>query len=137
MAGFWRPGADAPSTSAPSTLLTLDVDADADATGTLIRFEKNPKASLSARRRALPIAAHAHELMYCVEKHQTTVVVGHTGCGKTTQIPQYLRDGGWCGGGASVAVTQRRQGRRERRARHEPSQSGGCEHHKCLPELSK
>lgn len=68
MAGFWRPGADAPSTSAPSTLLTLDVDADADATGTLIRFEKNPKASLSARRRALPIAAHAHELMYCVEK---------------------------------------------------------------------
>ena len=109
MAGFWRPGADAPSTSAPSTLLTLDVDADADATGTLIQFEKNPKASLSARRRALPIAAHADELMYCVEKHQTTVVVGHTGCGKTTQIPQYLRDGGWCGGGASVAVTQPRR----------------------------
>ena len=67
MAGFWRPGADVPSTSAPSTLLTLDVDAYADATGTLIRFEKNPKASLSTRRRALPIAAHAHELMYCVE----------------------------------------------------------------------
>ena len=109
MAGFWRPGADAPSTSAPSTLLTLDVDADADATGTLIQFEKNPKASLSARRRALPIAAHADELMYCVEKHQTTVVVGHTGCGKTTQIPQYLRDGGWCGGGATVAVTQPRR----------------------------
>jgi len=112
MSGFWRPGADAPETSRPSTLLSLDVDADDvahDAASGLIQFEKNPKASLSARRRALPIASHRDEVLYCVERHATTIVVGHTGCGKTTQIPQFLREGGWCRGGRAVAVTQPRR----------------------------
>lgn len=33
--------------------------------------------------------------MYLVEKYQTVVVVGATGSGKTTQIPQYLHEAGW------------------------------------------
>ena len=115
MSGFWRPGAEAPSINRPSTLLSLEVDADDDANRSsavgvgIINFEKNPKQSLSARRRALPIAAHENELLYCVERHATTIVVGHTGCGKTTQIPQYLRAGGWCASGRGVAVTQPRR----------------------------
>lgn len=112
MAGFWRPGASAADESlapAKGTLLSAAVDADAlDLEGALVSFNANPRASLAHQRRALPIAAHRDEIMYCVENHQTLVVVGHTGCGKTTQIPQYLRDGGWCAS-TSVAVTQPRR----------------------------
>jgi len=38
------------------------------------------------------------ELLYLVERHAVTVVVGETGSGKTTQIPQYLLEAGWCAG---------------------------------------
>eukprot|EP01053_Blabericola_migrator_P004244 Blabericola_migrator_1__4243@NODE_22_length_22262_cov_139_742014_g19_i0_p1_GENE_NODE_22_length_22262_cov_139_742014_g19_i0NODE_22_length_22262_cov_139_742014_g19_i0_p1_ORF_typecomplete_len852_score163_63Flavi_DEAD/PF07652_14/0_4Flavi_DEAD/PF07652_14/7_6e13HA2/PF04408_23/2_6e13HA2/PF04408_23/4_2e03DEAD/PF00270_29/6_1e13Helicase_C/PF00271_31/1_7e10Helicase_C/PF00271_31/7_7e03AAA_19/PF13245_6/1_5e06AAA_19/PF13245_6/1_3e04AAA_22/PF13401_6/1_1e05AAA_22/PF13401_6/8_8e03AAA_30/PF13604_6/0_00083TniB/PF0 len=41
---------------------------------------------------ALPIAEHKAKLLELVEHHVVTVVSGETGCGKTTQIPQYLRD---------------------------------------------
>lgn len=30
-----------------------------------------------------------------MEKYQTVVIVGSTGSGKTTQIPQYLHEAGW------------------------------------------
>jgi len=114
MSGFWRPGTAAPDASlkpSVSTLLTADVDVDAEGgrEGKIISFNRNPRASLAAQRRALPIAAHADEFLYCVEKHATTIVVGHTGCGKTTQIPQFLRDAGWCAGGRGIAVTQPRR----------------------------
>lgn len=38
------------------------------------------------------------EILYLVEKHATTVIVGETGSGKSTQIPQYLLESGWCSG---------------------------------------
>mgnify|MGYP003329868526 CR=1 FL=1 len=34
-------------------------------------------------------------LLFLVETHAGVVIVGHTGCGKTTQIPQYLHEAGW------------------------------------------
>lgn len=38
------------------------------------------------------------------------VIVGETGCGKTTQIPQYLDEAGWTAGGARmVCCTQPRR----------------------------
>lgn len=46
------------------------------------------------QRRRLPIYAHRTELLYLVEAHATTVVVGETGSGKTTQLPQYLHEAG-------------------------------------------
>ena len=48
-------------------------------------------------------------LLYLVERYQVVVVVGHTGCGKTTQIPQYLHQAGWTAGGRVVACTQPRR----------------------------
>lgn len=54
----------------------------------------------------LPIARHKRSLQYAVEKYPVVIVVGHTGSGKTTQLPQYLHEAGWCAEGKMIAVTQ-------------------------------
>jgi len=40
----------------------------------------------------LPIFAHKAELVASVRKHQTTIVMGETGSGKSTQLPKYLAE---------------------------------------------
>lgn len=54
----------------------------------------------------LPIAKHRESLLYTIETHAVTIVVGQTGCGKSTQLPQYLEQAGWCSEGNAIAVTQ-------------------------------
>ena len=54
----------------------------------------------------LPIAEHRQSLLYVIETYPVTIIVGQTGCGKTTQIPQFLERGGWCNDGKMIAVTQ-------------------------------
>ena len=44
------------------------------------------------------LGACRREILYLVEHHATTVIVGETGSGKSTQIPQYLLEAGWCSG---------------------------------------
>jgi ATP-dependent RNA helicase DDX35 len=57
----------------------------------------------------LPIAQLKDQLLYTIETHPITIVVGETGSGKTTQIPRYLLDSGWCSDGKQIAVTQPRR----------------------------
>ena len=54
----------------------------------------------------LPIARHRESLLYLVETYPVTIVIGHTGSGKTTQLPQYLDQAGWSTDGKVIAVTQ-------------------------------
>lgn len=60
-------------------------------------------------RASLPVAKHRRALLYVVEKHPVVIVVGHTGSGKTTQIPQYLLETGWADGGRVIGCTQPRR----------------------------
>lgn len=46
---------------------------------------------------------------YAVEYHRVTIIHGETGCGKSTQIPQYLFEARWAEGGRCIACTQPRQ----------------------------
>ena len=55
----------------------------------------------------LPIAAFRTQFVNAVSFHQVTVVVGETGSGKSTQMPQYLLESGVVSG--RVAVTQPRR----------------------------
>ncbi|KAF2027667.1 P-loop containing nucleoside triphosphate hydrolase protein [Setomelanomma holmii] len=57
----------------------------------------------------LPIAQLRHQLLYTIETYPVTIVVGETGSGKTTQIPRFLLDAGWCTGGKQIGVTQPRR----------------------------
>ncbi|CAK9147996.1 unnamed protein product [Ilex paraguariensis] len=52
-------------------------------------FEK-----LQDERKTLPIYPYRDELLQAVHDHQVLVIVGETGSGKTTQIPQYLHEAG-------------------------------------------
>ncbi|KFY39892.1 hypothetical protein V494_03778 [Pseudogymnoascus sp. VKM F-4513 (FW-928)] len=57
----------------------------------------------------LPIAKHRESLLYTIETHAVTIVVGQTGCGKSTQLPQFLEKAGWCSEGKAIAITQPRR----------------------------
>ena len=54
----------------------------------------------------LPIAKHRDAVLYTIETYPVTIVVGQTGSGKSTQIPQYLEQAGWCADGKAIAITQ-------------------------------
>ena len=46
-------------------------------------------------RRKLPVFSYREEFLAAVRDNKVLVVVGETGSGKTTQIPQYLHESGW------------------------------------------
>lgn len=53
----------------------------------------------------LPIKRFKNEILYLIETNSVVIVVGPTGSGKTTQIPQFLLEQGWTG----IACTQPRR----------------------------
>lgn len=73
----------------------LAFDTDRDLGNVQIPFNKNVNLHIEEQRRRLPIASCRTEILYLVETHAVTIIVGETGCGKTTQIPQYLLEAGW------------------------------------------
>uniref|UniRef100_A0A452S290 Probable ATP-dependent RNA helicase DHX34 n=1 Tax=Ursus americanus TaxID=9643 RepID=A0A452S290_URSAM len=62
-------------------------------------------AKLQHERAALPIAQYGNRILQTLKDHQVVVVAGDTGCGKSTQVPQYLLAAGF----SHVACTQPRR----------------------------
>ncbi|XP_010375703.1 probable ATP-dependent RNA helicase DHX34 isoform X2 [Rhinopithecus roxellana] len=62
-------------------------------------------AKLQRERAALPIAQYGNRILQTLKQHQVVVVAGDTGCGKSTQVPQYLLTAGF----SHVACTQPRR----------------------------
>eukprot|EP00127_Corallochytrium_limacisporum_P002320 Clim_evm108s109 gene=Clim_evmTU108s109 len=65
--------------------------------------------SIRKLRQSLPVFAHREQILNTIEQNTVTVLVGETGSGKTTQIPQYLYEAGYCKGGGMIGVTQPRR----------------------------
>ena len=77
---------------------------------TRARQAEPSRADVAAARAALPIAAFRDEIVSASSTHQVILIAGETGCGKTTQVPQYLLDASWSQGrGARVVCTQPRR----------------------------
>ncbi|XP_061358882.1 pre-mRNA-splicing factor ATP-dependent RNA helicase DEAH1-like isoform X1 [Gastrolobium bilobum] len=69
---------------------------------------KSASDALQEERKKLPIYPYRDELLQAINDHQVLVIVGETGSGKTTQIPQYLHEAGYTKRGM-IACTQPRR----------------------------
>ena len=66
-------------------------------------------SSIEGTRKSLPIYAFRDDLLKAIEAYQVLIIVGETGSGKTTQIPQYLHEAGYTKDGLKVGCTQPRR----------------------------
>jgi len=98
--GFWK----------PSPFTSQDINEKGMSTNTEVSVPFNFQTiPLSQQRQCLPITAHRTQLLYALEHNSVIVVVGETGSGKSTQIPQFLFENGWCDDGFAVVCTQPRR----------------------------
>ncbi|XP_049871355.1 probable ATP-dependent RNA helicase DHX34 [Pectinophora gossypiella] len=67
------------------------------------KFEKLKK--LRQTQSELPVAKYRNEITAAVQNERVVIVAGDTGCGKSTQVPQYLHDAGF----QNIACTQPRR----------------------------
>eukprot|EP00730_Choanoeca_flexa_P015411 TRINITY_DN7072_c0_g1_i1.p2 TRINITY_DN7072_c0_g1~~TRINITY_DN7072_c0_g1_i1.p2 ORF type:complete len:700 (+),score=155.52 TRINITY_DN7072_c0_g1_i1:57-2156(+) len=103
---FWKPGEKAPPVAKRYESERTDASGE-DRTG--FTYNDNRAYSLSQQRARLPIFEAREKILFMLEKYQTLIVVGETGSGKSTQIPQYLHEAGWTADGRVVACLQPRR----------------------------
>ncbi|KAG5247029.1 RNA helicase family protein [Salix suchowensis] len=104
---FWKPGTDKPRILEDEEGgVVFFAPSLSSASSSSSRFGY---ASIGSQRQRLPVYKYRTAILYLVETHATTIIVGETGSGKTTQIPQYLKEAGWADGGRVIACTQPRR----------------------------
>lgn len=67
-----------------------------------------PKVSIQDQRRRLPIFDKRNKLLDLIQRHKTLIILGETGSGKTTQIPQFINSARVQDNG-KIAITQPRR----------------------------
>ncbi|KAG0150240.1 hypothetical protein CROQUDRAFT_58456 [Cronartium quercuum f. sp. fusiforme G11] len=65
--------------------------------------------SIDEVRKSLPVYEWRERLLEAVAEYQVLIVVGETGSGKTTQLPQYLHEAGYTKDGGKIGCTQPRR----------------------------
>lgn len=98
---FWKPGSDLP------TLKQRDSCQEINDLNCIFNVNKN--LTLNSQRQKLPIFNFRNHFLYLVENNSVTIVVGETGSGKSTQIPQYLAEANWACNGKCIVVSQPRR----------------------------
>lgn len=107
---YWRPSGNALSNSNSATLGSRGEASDSSTNvKDVLHNNRGSHLPLSHQRQLLPIAQLKREILYSVESFQTTILIGETGCGKSTQIPQYLLEAGWAVGDRCIVCTQPRR----------------------------
>ncbi|XP_026520850.1 probable ATP-dependent RNA helicase DHX35 isoform X3 [Notechis scutatus] len=101
---FWKPGTEGPGVS-----LSEERQNAAESSSVSVIYNPFISLSIEQQRQKLPVFKLRNHILYLVENYQTLVIVGETGCGKSTQIPQYLTEAGWTAEGRIVGVTQPRR----------------------------
>ncbi|XP_013145649.1 PREDICTED: probable ATP-dependent RNA helicase DHX35 isoform X2 [Papilio polytes] len=84
----------------PSVDVALTVDSDSKSNFVYNRYHHLP---MNTQRQKLPVFQYRNHILYLLEKYQSLILIGETGCGKSTQVPQYLYEIGH-----RVCVTQPR-----------------------------
>ncbi|EPQ32387.1 uncharacterized protein PFL1_00583 [Pseudozyma flocculosa PF-1] len=103
---FWKPGTVRPGSSVDRS---TESEGSFDPSLSSSIATENAGLGVQDARQNLPIFKQRDTLLYMVERYPVTVVVGQTGCGKTTQLPQFLFEAGWASSGHQIACTQPRR----------------------------
>ncbi len=74
-----------------------------------LKAAERKAASIEDTRKSLPIYSYRDDLLAAVAEYQVLIIVGETGSGKTTQIPQYLHEAGYTKDGLKIGCTQPRR----------------------------
>ena len=74
----------------------------------LLAAERKAK-TIEEKRKSLPVYQYRQQFLDAVAEYQVLIVVGETGSGKTTQLPQFLYEGGYCKNSMKVGCTQPRR----------------------------
>lgn len=74
-----------------------------------LKAAERKAASIQDTRKSLPIYTFRDQLLEAIAQYQVLIIVGETGSGKTTQIPQYLHEAGYTKDGLKVGCTQPRR----------------------------
>lgn len=99
-------------------VVSEDVDASNKTNADGMAAAMNPwnKRPYSARyyeildkRKTLPVWQQRHDFLDMLDKSQTLILVGETGSGKTTQIPQFVVEAGYTNNQKQIACTQPRR----------------------------
>ncbi len=118
---MWKPGTKGPGVQQERT---------SDEASDIVVVNRFKHLPLTIQRQKLPIFRNRSHILYLLEHYRTLILVGETGCGKTTQvrlnlmaaihwtrealifakqIPQYLFEAGWAAGERLVVCTQPRR----------------------------
>ncbi|XP_070498976.1 ATP-dependent RNA helicase DHX33 [Chironomus tepperi] len=68
----------------------------------------NRTVQLEEQRKSLPSYSYKQHIINCIQQNSTLILIGETGSGKSTQIPQYIYESGILNRGM-VAITQPRR----------------------------
>ncbi|EEH40220.1 pre-mRNA-splicing factor ATP-dependent RNA helicase prp22 [Paracoccidioides lutzii Pb01] len=71
-------------------------------------FGKRTNMTMKQQRESLPVFKFRKQLLEAIRENQLLIVVGDTGSGKTTQLTQYLAEGGFANDGI-IGCTQPRR----------------------------
>ncbi|MDI1489997.1 MAG: hypothetical protein OHK93_001196 [Ramalina farinacea] len=74
-----------------------------------LRVAEGKAMKIEDTRKSLPIYQFRDDLLQAINDYQVLIIVGETGSGKTTQIPQYLHEAGYTKDGMKVGCTQPRR----------------------------
>ncbi|KAG0181537.1 hypothetical protein DFQ29_008001 [Apophysomyces sp. BC1021] len=86
-----------------------DVDSkDAELLERIDEAERKAR-TIEETRKSLPIYEYREQLIQAIRDYQVLIIVGETGSGKTTQLPQYLYEAGFTKGGKKIGCTQPRR----------------------------
>lgn len=101
-----------PATDVTNNTLNVDkneTNVSEDSSVTSFIYNRNHSLSLQIQRQRLPIFNYRNHILYLLEKYQCLVLVGETGCGKSTQIPQYLLETGWTKDDSQIGIIEPRR----------------------------
>lgn len=105
---FMLPAAAAASSAASSSPSLLVPKASHHAHGHK-PFRAPARTRMELDRQALPIYAMKDQLLHAIAEHDSIIVIGETGSGKSTQLPQYILNSGLLGRSGQIGCTQPRR----------------------------